>query len=80
MLRYGQASPWDLLRAIRASPGLKLNSPGRRTCQMDRPDQWHHITRYAEKVTVLTPSRYEHSCDFGHMSPGTCPNLEHEHI
>ncbi len=23
---------------IGASPGLKLNSPGRRTCEMDRPD------------------------------------------
>ncbi len=26
-----------LLGAIRDSPGLKLNSPGRRTCQLDRP-------------------------------------------
>ncbi len=36
-VRYGQASPGDLLRAKGASPGLKLVSPGRRTCELDRP-------------------------------------------
>ncbi len=37
-LRYGQASPRDLLRPKGASPGLKFVSPGRRTCKMDRPE------------------------------------------
>ena len=37
-LRYGQASPWDLLRVKGTSPDLKLASPGRRTCELDRPD------------------------------------------
>ena len=36
-LRYDQASPRDLLRAKEASPGLKFVSPGRRTCELDRP-------------------------------------------
>ncbi len=34
----GQASPGDLLRAKGASPGLKLVSPGCRTCELDRPE------------------------------------------
>ncbi len=38
-LRYDQASPRDLLGAKRASPGLKLVSPGRRTCELDRPER-----------------------------------------
>ena len=38
-MRYGQASPRDLLRAKAASPGLILVSPGRRTCQLDRPER-----------------------------------------
>ena len=36
----GQVEPeiWlDLLKAIGASPGLKLDSPGRQTREMDRP-------------------------------------------
>ncbi len=37
-LRYGLASPWDLLRVKGASPDLKLFSPGRRTCELDRPE------------------------------------------
>ncbi len=37
-LRYDQTSPSDLFRAKRASPRVKLLSPGRRTCEMDRPD------------------------------------------
>ena len=36
-LRYDQASPRDLLRAKGPSPELKLVSPGRRTCELDRP-------------------------------------------
>ena len=32
-----QTSPWDLFRAKGASPRVKLFSPGRRTCEMDRP-------------------------------------------
>ena len=36
--RLGQASPTDLLRAKGASSGLKFVSPGRWTCEMDRPD------------------------------------------
>ncbi len=36
-VRYGQASPRDLLRTKGASPGLKLVSPGRPTCELDRP-------------------------------------------
>ncbi len=36
-LRYGQASPRDLLRVKWASPGLKFFSPGRLTCLLDRP-------------------------------------------
>ena len=34
----GKASPRDLLRPKGASPGLKLVSPGRRTCELDRPE------------------------------------------
>ena len=37
-VRYGQKSPRDLLRTKGASPGLKLVSPGRRTCKLDRPE------------------------------------------
>ena len=40
-LRYGQASPRELLRPKGASPGLKFVSPGRRTCEMDRPEFVH---------------------------------------
>ncbi len=37
-VRYDQASPGDLFRAKGASPGLKMVSPGRRTCELDRPE------------------------------------------
>ena len=36
-LRYGQASPTDLLGAKGDSPGVRLVSPGRWTCELDRP-------------------------------------------
>ncbi len=37
-VRYGQASPRDLLRVKGASRRLKLVSPGHRTSELDRPD------------------------------------------
>ncbi len=48
-------SPWDLMRAIRASPGLKLNSPGRRTCQMDRPDNNISLISLKKKTPTYGP-------------------------
>ncbi len=36
-LGYGQPSPQDLFRPKEAGPGVKLLSPGRRTCDLLRP-------------------------------------------
>ncbi len=50
-VRYVQASPRDLLRAKGASPGLKLVSPGRRTCELDRPD----VFLFSKQFLVIFP-------------------------
>ena len=38
LLRYGKASPQDLFKAKQAGPGVKCLSPGRRTCDLLRPE------------------------------------------
>ncbi len=44
----------DLLRALLASPGAKMLSPGRRTCEMLRPVLYCTITHHGFQCFVKT--------------------------
>ena len=54
-LRYGQPSPRDLLRVKGASPGLKFVSPGRRTCELDRPARTKINSYTYDFCSILDP-------------------------
>ena len=68
-LRYGQASPRDLLRAKGASLGIKIVSPGRRTCELDRPDH----AMILSQICPTTPLIFEPTCAF--CTVGSCASL-----
>ncbi len=50
----------QVLKAMGTSPGLKLDSPGRRTCEMDRPDLSERSDFCKNKYQYLTHILFNH--------------------